>query len=65
MSFFLLIKQMIEKTRFQNAKSWQVDTIRTLLLKVGGTIKRTKKRIIYKLYKSFVYKDLFTELLAL
>lgn len=62
---FLLIKQMIEKTRFQNAKSWQVDTIRTLLLKVGGTIKRTKKRIIYKLSKSFVYKDLFTELLAL
>ncbi|SEA54038.1 Transposase DDE domain group 1 [Porphyromonadaceae bacterium NLAE-zl-C104] len=56
---------MIEKTRFQNAKSWQVDTIRTLLLKVGGTIKRTKKRIIYKLSKSFVYKDLFTELLAL
>ena len=61
---FLLIKQAIAKTRFEKAKSWQVETIRVLLLKVGATIRKTKKRIRYKLSKAFVYRDLFVELIV-
>ena len=38
--------------------------IRVLLLKVGGTIRKTKKRIRHKLSKSFVYRDLFVELIV-
>lgn len=61
---FLLIKQAIAKTRFEKAKLWQVETIRVLLLKVGATIRKTKKRIQYKLSKAFVCRDLFVELIA-
>lgn len=62
---FLLIKQKIKKTSFEAAKKWQISTIRTYLLKVGATIKITKKRIFYQLSKSFVYKDLFREVITL
>jgi hypothetical protein len=61
---FLLIKQKIKKTTFEVAKKWQVSTIRTYLLKVGATIKVTKRRIYYKLSKAFVYKDLFREIIT-
>jgi len=61
---FLLIKQKIKKTSFQAAKKWQINSIRTYLLKVGATIKVTKRRIYYKLSKSFVYKDLFREIIT-
>ena len=60
---FLLIKQKIQKTSFNTAKKWQVSSIRTYLLKVGATIKITKKRIYYQLSKAFVYKDLFREII--
>lgn len=62
---FLILKDKIKKTRFEKAKKWQISTIRTLLLKIGGTIKHTKKRIFYRLSKAFVYKDLFQELIAI
>lgn len=61
---FLLIKQKIKKTSVEEAKKWQISSIRTYLLKVGATIKITKKRIFYQLSKAFVYKDLFREILV-
>lgn len=60
---FIFIKEMIKKTKNQNAKKWQINTIRTYLLKVGATLKKTKKRIYYLLSKAFVHKDLFLELI--
>ena len=59
---FLLLKQAIRKTRFATAKKWQISTIRTSLLKIGATIKKTKRRIYYKLSRAFVFQDLFLEL---
>lgn len=61
---FLYLKKAIRKTKFKKAWKWQIDTIRTLLLKVGGTIKKTKRKIYYKLSSSFVYQDLFGQLLS-
>ena len=40
---FLLIKQKIKKTSVTAVKKWQVSSIKTYLLKVGATIKITKK----------------------
>lgn len=59
---FLLLKNRIKKTRFENAKKWQINSIRTYLLKVGATIKITKRRIYYRLSRAFVFKDLFREI---
>lgn len=59
---FLIIKQMIKKTKFHKAHKWQIDNIRLYLLKAGGTIKKTVKRIYLKISKAFVYKDLLLEL---
>jgi len=59
---FLIIKKMIRKTRFIKAYKWQIDNIRLYLLKAGGTIKKTTKRIYLKISKAFVYKDLLLEL---
>ena len=59
---FLLLKAAIKKTKFEVAKRWQISTIRTSLLKIGATIKKTKRRIYYKLSKSFVNQALFREL---
>jgi len=61
---FLLIKQKIKKCSVEAAKKWQISSIRTYLLKVGATIKITKKRIFYQLSKAFVYKDLFREIIT-
>ena len=61
---FLLIKQKIKKTNFKIAKKWQISSIRTYLLKVGATIKITKRRVYYQLSKAFVYKDLFREIIT-
>lgn len=60
---FLILKEKIVKTSCDKAKKWQINKIRTCLLKVGATIKITKRRIYYQLSKSFVYKDLFLELI--
>jgi hypothetical protein len=60
---FGLIKQKIKKTSVEVAKKWQISSIRTYLLKVGATIKITKRRIYYQLSKAFVYKDLFREII--
>jgi hypothetical protein len=59
---FLLLKSAIRKTSFDVAKKWQINTIRTSLLKVGATIKKTKRRIYYSFSKAFVFQDLFREL---
>ena len=61
---FLLLKQKIKKTTNEKAKKWQISSIRTYLLKVGATIKITKRRIYYQLSKAFVYKDLFREIIT-
>lgn len=53
---------MIRKTKFHKAHKWQIDNIRLYLLKAGGTIKKTAKRIYFKISKAFVYKDLLLEL---
>lgn len=60
---FLLLKQAIAKTRFEEAKTWQIDTLRTRLLKVGATLRKTKRRIYYRLSRAFAYKGLFQSLL--
>jgi len=59
---FVVLKTKIKKTSFKKARAWQIDTIRMYLLKVGATIKQTKRRIYYRLSKAFVFKDLFREL---
>jgi hypothetical protein len=59
---FLIIKQMIRKTKHKKAHKRQIDNIRLYLLKAGGTITKTMKRIYIKLSKAFVYKDLLHEL---
>lgn len=59
---FLLLKSSIKETTFESAKKWCIDTIRTRLLKVGATIKKTKRRVYYQLSKAFVYQDLFRAL---
>ncbi len=61
---FLLLKQKIKKTTNEKAKKWQISSIRTYLLKVGATIKITKRRIYYQLSKAFVFKDLFREIIT-
>jgi len=61
---FLLLKDKIKKTKVAQAKKWQISSIRTYLLKVGATIKITKRRIYYRLSKAFVYKDLFREIIS-
>lgn len=60
---FLLLKLAIKKTQVKQAFKWCIDTIRTRLLKVGATIKKTKRRIFYSLSKAFVHKDLFSQLI--
>jgi len=60
---FLLLKFAIKKTRFDKAKTWLIDTIRVSLLKVGATVKITKRRVYYRLSKAFVFQDLLRELL--
>jgi len=61
---FLLLKKSIKKTTFEKAKKWQISTIRTQLLKIGATIKITKKRIYYQLSKAFVHQELFREMIT-
>jgi hypothetical protein len=63
--FFRLIKEEIHLVEDEVAMKWQVSSIRTYLLKVGATIKVTKRRVYYQLSKSFVYQDLFQKLIAL
>ena len=60
---FRLLKLAIAKTPFKEAKTWQIDSIRTRLLKIGATIKITKRRIYYRLSKAFVFQDLFKALI--
>lgn len=61
---FLVLKNNIQKTSFEKAKKWQISSIRTYLLKVGATIKTTKRRVYYQLSKAFTHKNLFQELLS-
>ena len=61
--FFGIIKQMIAKTRHEIAKKWNIDSIRLNLMKVGATIKKTVKRIKISYSKSYVYQNLYGELL--
>lgn len=61
---FVLLKQAIGKTTVKAAKKWQISTIRVCLLKVGATIRKTKRRIYYRLSRSFVWQDLFRQLIA-
>jgi hypothetical protein len=62
---FLLLKQYIGKTTFKEAHKWCIETIRVRLLKIGASIKKTKRRIFYQLSEAFVYQDLFRQLIAL
>lgn len=60
---FLLLKEAIKKTGFEVAKKWQIDTIRVALLKIGATIKTTKRRVYYRFSKAFVHQDLLRQLI--
>lgn len=59
---FLLLKQAIKQTKYQAAKKWQISTIRVTLLKVGATIKKTKRRIYYRFSKAFPHQELLRQL---
>ena len=61
---FLLIKAAIRKTNVVQAKQWCIATIRTRLLKIGATIKKTKRRIYYQLSRAFVHQKLFNQLIT-
>ncbi len=61
---FLLLKAAIRKTNVEQAKAWCIDTIRTRLLKVGATMKKTKRRILYQLSQAFVFQNLFRQLIS-
>ncbi|MFO7845301.1 MAG: transposase [Balneolaceae bacterium] len=61
---FLLLKQAIPQTTVTSAYRWQIDTIRSRLLKVGATIRKTNRRIYYCLPKAFVRQELFRQLIA-
>lgn len=61
---FLLLKHAIKQTKYEAAKKWQINTIRASLLKVGATIKKTKRRIYYQFSKAFPYQDLLRELIC-
>lgn len=61
---FLLLKQAIRKTRYQQAWTWQIQTIRALLLKVGASLRKTKRRIYYRLSRAFLWQGLFKELIT-
>ena len=60
---FRLIKEMIKKTNFNKAKKWQINNIRLFLLKIGGQIKETKRRVYISLSNTYIYKDLFRQLM--
>lgn len=60
---FLLLKTAIKKTTVNQAKQWCIATIRTRLLKIGATIKKTKRRIYYQLSRAFVHQELFSQLI--
>jgi hypothetical protein len=60
---FLLLKEAIKKTGFELAKKWQIDTIRVSLLKIGATIKKTKRRVYYRFSKAFVHQELLRQLI--
>jgi hypothetical protein len=59
---FRLIKLAIANTSFNEAKTWLIDNIRTYLLKVGATIKISKRRVYYRLSKALVFQNLFKAL---
>jgi len=61
---FLFIKLMIKKTSSIDAKKWQVNNIRLFLLKIGGTIRKTKRRIFISFSKHAKYKHLFQEIIT-
>jgi hypothetical protein len=61
---FLLLKKVIRKTRMKAAHRWQISTIRKRLLKVGATIRITKRRIYYRLSKAFTQQELFRQLIS-
>lgn len=63
--FMRLIKEEIKLVGDKTVQKWQISSIRTYLLKVGATIKITKRRVYYKLSKAFVYQNLFRKLIAL
>lgn len=60
---FVLLKNAIKATKFESAKKWQISTIRASLLKIGGTIKVTKRRVYYRLSRAFVHQNLFLQLI--
>ena len=62
---FLIIKEMIKETGELEASKWQIGSIRVYLLKIGATIKHTKRRVYYSFSKAFVFKNLFLELVSM
>jgi hypothetical protein len=61
---FRLLKGAIRRTTVKAAHRWQISTIRTRLLKVGATIRTTKRRIYYRLSKAFTHQKLFRQLIS-
>jgi len=60
---FRLIKNKIQKTGNIESSKWQVSNIRLFLLKVGATIKKRVKTLTIQLSKSYVCRELLTQML--
>ncbi len=56
---FLLLKTKIKNTTFEKSKKWQISSIRTYLLKVGATIKKTKRSVYYINYRKLLYTKIY------
>lgn len=64
--FYRLIKEKIKiqkSEEFENAKKWNINSIRLFLMKAGAIVKKAKRHIRISISKAFVHKDLLLCLL--
>lgn len=59
---FRMIRELIKKTKYEEAKTWQVNNLRLFMLKVGTIIKVTKKRVFINFSKHYKCQDIFREI---
>jgi len=63
--FFRLIKNLIGRTRYEQATSWMIDNIRLYLLKVGAMVCVRARYLRIRLARAFSQQNLFRELIQL
>ncbi len=63
--FFRLIKKLIARTKYDQAKKWLVNNIRLFILKVGAIVSERKRYINIKFSKAYARQNLFRQLIEL